>query len=208
MYNVLLVHVVLKVAPIVGKTIIHIETSAETRMKVFNITSMWISSTPVDSLWLKDTIWRQGPQSALTQIVVCCLMAPICCLSWCWLEANIYTAFQFYRKYKKHILLSLLSPIAITITITITIIITIIIIIIIVIIIITNVNITVIINLLTYSILIFVFFILVTYVFKASHLDNFDVWCNLFVILESSNYRLLFNYEAPYLTSSSSTDLT
>ena len=49
----------------------------------------WISSTPVDSLWLKDTIWRQGSRSALTQIVVCCLMAPICCLSWCWLGTII-----------------------------------------------------------------------------------------------------------------------
>ena len=41
MYNVLLVHVVLKIASIVGKTIFHIETSsAENRRKVFNITSM------------------------------------------------------------------------------------------------------------------------------------------------------------------------
>ena len=104
----------------------------------------WICSTPVDSLCLNDTIWRQGSRSALTQIVVCCLMAPICCLSWCWLGTIIYTAVQFYSKYKKHILLSLLTPITITI----------IIIFIIFIIIITIANVTVIINLFTYSILI------------------------------------------------------
>ena len=142
MYNVLLVHVVLKVAPIVGRKLSSIlkHLLQKPEWKYLIPLQWWISSTPVDSVWLNDTIWRQGSRSALTQILVCRLMAPICCLSWCWLETIIYTAVQLYSKYKKHILLSLLSPITITIITFI----------IIIIIIITTANITVIINLLTY----------------------------------------------------------
>ena len=47
---------------------------------------MYPSGLAFNSLWLSDTIWRQGSRSTLVQVMACCLTAQSHYLNQCWLN--------------------------------------------------------------------------------------------------------------------------